>query len=141
MANYLWFSKLHVKVYQGTGGRIGHKLWHPMVLLHTIGARSGLVRTTPVQYYPLDDNGIIILASNNGQPKPPAWWFNIKAKPEFTIQVGSEKRRVYAEIVNADRRQQLWPQMRNQNSHIDGYVEKSGRDIAVILLRTVEVLE
>jgi len=140
MANYLWFSKLHAKVYLASGGRIGHKLWHPMVLMHTIGARTGTVRTVPVQYYPLDDNGIIILASNNGQPKPPAWWFNIKANPEIDIQVGREKRRVCAEVVSVDRRQRLWPQIRAMNDNVDNYVEKSGREIPVILLRTLALL-
>ena len=140
MANYLWFSKLHTKLYLATDGRIGHNLWQPMVLMHTIGAKSGVVRTTPVQYYPLDSAGIIVLASNNGQVKPPAWWFNIQSTPEFTIQVGREKRRVRAETVNAQRRQQLWPLMRAQNSNIDGYAEQSGRELPVILLRTLEVL-
>lgn len=141
MANYLWFSKLHTKVYLATDGRIGHKLWNTMVLMHTIGAKSDLVRTIPVQYYPLDDSGIIILASNNGQLKPPAWWFNIKANPEFTIQVGREKRRVRAELVSSDRRQQLWPQMLALNGDIDVYVKKSGREIPVILLRTLETIQ
>lgn len=140
MANYLWFSKLHTRLYLATNGLVGHKLWHPMVLMHTIGAKSGTVRTAPVQYYPLDESGIIVLASNNGQPRPPAWWFNIKSNPEFTIQVGREKRRVRAETVDSQRRQQLWPLMRAQNSNIDSYAERSGREIPVILLRTLEIL-
>jgi deazaflavin-dependent oxidoreductase (nitroreductase family) len=140
MANYLWFSKLHAKIYSATDGRIGHKLWHPMVLMHTVGAKSGLVRTSPVQYYPIDDDGIIVLASNNGQLKPPAWWFNIKANPEFIIQVGRERRRVCAEEVDADKRQMLWTKMQALNANIDRYAENSGRLIPVILLKTLDIL-
>ncbi|WP_101756779.1 nitroreductase family deazaflavin-dependent oxidoreductase [Oceanicoccus sp. KOV_DT_Chl] len=137
MANFLWFSKLHSRIYQATDGRIGATLWHPMVLMHTIGAKSNCIRTVPVQYYPLADNGIIIIASNNGQIKPPAWWFNLQANPTFNIQVGREKRRVTAEQLSAQKRAEIWPQIRKLNSAVDRYKEKSGRNIPVILLRTL----
>lgn len=139
MANFLWFSKAHSAVYRWTDGRVGAKIWHPMALLYTIGAKSRLTRTTPLQYYPLDDAGIIVIASNNGDPKPPSWWFNIRANPEFDIQVGREKRTVRAEQVSQQRKQQLWPQIRAINSAVDKYQQKSGRDIPVILLRTLTV--
>jgi len=65
MANSLWFGKVHTVVYRASRGLIGHHLGsHPTALLHTVGAKSGLVRITPVQYYDLDDHGIIIIASN-----------------------------------------------------------------------------
>ena len=98
MANYLWFGKLHSKLYQLTGGRLGHWMWHRMVLMHTIGAKSGELRDVTVQYYPLHDAGVLVIPSNNGQPKPPAWWFNLKAHPDIAIQLGREHRRVKALI-------------------------------------------
>ena len=69
MANFEWVSKAHRFVYHHSRGWIGGWLGQPMVLMYTIGAKSGLTRMVPLQYYPAGDEGIMVLASNNGQPK------------------------------------------------------------------------
>lgn len=141
MANFRWFTKLHRNLYHFSGGRIGANLGQPMTLLYTRGARSGRIRRVPLVYYPLDPEGIIILASNNGSPKPPAWWFNLRANPELEILVGTEKRRVIAEEVEDSQREQLWGQMVKRNPMIRNYPETSGRKLPIIRLRTLSVLK
>lgn len=137
MANFLWFGKLHTAVYQATDGRLGHWLWHRMVLMHTVGAKSGLPRSVTVQYYPVHPEGVVVIPSNNGQAMPPAWWFNLQATPEINIQIGRDKRRVRAEVLAANERAECWALMRQINPQIDRYVELSGREIPAILLRTL----
>jgi deazaflavin-dependent oxidoreductase (nitroreductase family) len=108
--------------------------------LYTIGAHSGRGRATPVMYHPLDPAGIIVLASNNGQARHPAWYYNLKAHPEFDIRVGREQRRVRAEVVGPERRRELWPQMVRRHALIEHHARNAGgRELPIILLRTVKV--
>jgi len=139
MANFEWVSKAHRFVYHHTGGWVGGWLGHPMVLMYTIGAKSGLTRMVPLQYYRVGDDGILVLASNNGQPKAPAWYHNLKAHPDIEILVGREKRRVHAEELSAQQRAEVWPAMRKQNRQIETYAARAGRVLPVMLLRTVTV--
>ncbi len=139
MADFQWFSKLHRFVYHHSGGWVGSYLGQPMVLMYAIGAKTGLPRPVPIQYYPFDPNGILVLASNNGQPKAPAWYHNLKAHPDIDIRVGRERRRVHAEEVGPERRAEVWPLMRKMNPNIDRYAARAGRDLPLLLLRTEKV--
>ena len=142
MANFLWFTKLHRSIYEKTDGRLGAKMGHhPIALLHTIGAKSGLKRSLPLRYYPLSDEGILVLGSNNGQTKPPAWWFNLQAHPEIMIQVGREKRHVRAEQLDSQSAAAVWPEMVKSNPRIADYAKTANRELPVILLRTLDVLK
>jgi deazaflavin-dependent oxidoreductase (nitroreductase family) len=138
MANFEWFSKAHRFVYHHSRGWIGGNLGRPMVLMYTIGAKTGLVRPVPLQYYPAGPDGILVLASNNGQAKAPAWYHNLKAHPEIDIRVGRRMRRVRAEEVGPERRAELWPAMRQQNPAIEDYAARAGRVLPIILLRTLK---
>jgi deazaflavin-dependent oxidoreductase (nitroreductase family) len=139
MANFEWVSKAHRFVYHRSNGWLGGWLGRPMVLMYTIGAKTGLTRMIPLQYYPVEPEGILVLASNNGQTKAPAWYHNLKAHPDIEILVGRERRRVHAEELSLERRAEVWPEMRRQNSQIDAYAARAGRVIPVMLLRTVTV--
>jgi deazaflavin-dependent oxidoreductase (nitroreductase family) len=138
MANFEWFSKAHRWVYHHSGGWIGANLGAPMVLMYTIGAKSGVTRMVPLQYYPAEPEGILVLASNNGQPKAPAWYHNLKAHPELDIRVGRDKRRVLAEEVGPERRAEFWPGMSKQNPAIERYAARAGRVLPIMLLRTLK---
>jgi deazaflavin-dependent oxidoreductase (nitroreductase family) len=139
MANYRWFTKLHRKCYEITDGRLGAQLaGRPIALLYTVGCKSGQIRSIPLVYYDLDKDGIIVLASNNGSPKPPAWWLNLQKTPEIDVQIGRKKQRLRAEEVDDQRRLELWPQMVKANALIAGYPAKSGRKIPIILLRRID---
>jgi deazaflavin-dependent oxidoreductase (nitroreductase family) len=139
MADYEWFIKAHRYVYHHTAGWIGGNLGGiPMVLMYTIGAKTGQVRMVPLQYYPkIAPEGILVLASNNGQPKAPNWYYNLKAHPDIDIRVGRERRRVHAEELGPERHEAVWPAMRRQNNAIETYARKAGRTLPIMLLRTV----
>jgi deazaflavin-dependent oxidoreductase (nitroreductase family) len=139
MANYAWFAKAHRWVYHHTNGWIGGKLGPiPMALMYTIGAKTGQVRMVPLQCYPVEPEGVLVLASNNGQPKHPAWYYNLKAHPEIDVLVGHHKRRVRVEELGPERRLLEWPKMVAQNKFIEGYAARAGgRVLPIMLLRTL----
>ncbi len=101
-ADRLWpvlnrLMKGHTAVYRATGGLVGHRFpgAPPMLLLDHVGAKSGTRRTTPLVYVD-DGEDIVIVASKGGHPKHPAWYHNLRAHPETTVQVGSKRRAVRA---------------------------------------------
>ena len=67
-----------------TGGRLSSVTPFPALLLSHTGARTGVTRTTPIVYF-TDAGRVIVIASNFGAPKNPAWYYNIKANPEVTL--------------------------------------------------------
>src|SRR5947199_7440879 len=87
------FAKLvtgfHRSLYRLTGGRVGGRFGRlPMLLLTSTGSKTGTARTTPLTYLP-DGNDYVLIASNSGKDWSPAWFGNLKAHPDATIQIGS----------------------------------------------------
>lgn len=134
-----WFTKVHRFAFHRTNGRIGGKLGDvPMALMYTIGAKTGQVRMIPLQCYPVEPEGVLVLASNNGQSGHPGWYYNLKAHPEIDAPVGRERRRVRAEELGAERRATEWPAMLKQNRSIEDYKARAGgRELPIFLLRTL----
>ncbi len=105
-------TKIHVALYRRSGGKIGGHLpgWPDARILmvdHT-GAKSGVKRTSPLMYHE-DGDAIAVVASKAGQPTNPAWFHNLKANPDTTIQIGSEIREVRARVATDEERDRLWP--------------------------------
>src|SRR2546421_12722452 len=100
----------HARIYRLTGGRIGQRIpgLAPMLLLDHVGAKSGVKRTTPLLYID-DPPNVVIVASKGGHPKHPAWYHNLRANPDTTIQVGTERRAVRARAAEPEERALLWP--------------------------------
>ncbi len=88
---------VHTRVYRLTGGRIGHRVpgAPPMLLLEHTGARSGKRRVSPLAYV-ADGVDVVLVASKGGAPRNPAWFHNLMAHPDTTVQIGSERRAVHA---------------------------------------------
>ncbi len=105
-------TKIHVAVYRRSGGRLaGHLPGWPgaqIVLIDHVGARSGRRRTSPAMYH-ADGDSIVVAASKGGQPTNPAWFHNLMAHPETTIQIGPETREVTARAATGEERERLWP--------------------------------
>jgi deazaflavin-dependent oxidoreductase (nitroreductase family) len=126
----------HTAVYRATGGRVGHTFpgMPTMLLLDHVGAKSGTKRTSPLLYV-RDGDDLVIVASKGGYPKNPAWFYNLKAHPDTTVQVGREKRRVRARVANAEERVRLWPKAVAAYPGYRDYQERSkGREIPLVIL-------
>jgi deazaflavin-dependent oxidoreductase (nitroreductase family) len=105
-------ARIHVAVYRRTGGKLGGHLpglpTARVLLLDHTGARSGVRRTSPVMYHEEGDV-LAVVASKAGRPTNPAWFHNLRANPETTIQIGSEMRDVRARVATDEERDRLWP--------------------------------
>ncbi len=126
---------VHTLVYRATGGLVGHRFpgAPPMLLLDHVGAKSGAVRTTPLVYVE-DGKNLVLVASKGGHPRNPAWFHNLRAHPETTVQVGSERRAVRARVATARQRQRLWPKAVAVYSGYAGYQERTDRKIPLVIL-------
>lgn len=104
--------KGHTVVYRATHGLVGHQLpgAPPMLLLDHVGAKSGKRRTTPLTYMREGEN-LVIVASKGGHPKNPAWFHNLRANPDTTVQVGSRRTPVRARVATPAERTRLWPRV------------------------------
>jgi F420H(2)-dependent quinone reductase len=127
--------KLHVGMYRATRGLIGHRFpgAPPMLLLDHVGAKTGTKRTTPLAYVP-DDRNVIVVASKGGHPRHPAWYHNLVANPDTTIQVGSETRQVHARVATAEERERLWPKAVSFYKPYSSYQRKTKREIPLVIL-------
>lgn len=107
-----------------------------MILLTTTGAKSGKKRTNPLVYSMKGDKYVII-ASKGGADTHPDWFFNIKANPEAEAEVGDEKFKVKAEIVDEDERKSLYAKHAEKYPGFLDYQKKTDRAIPVILLERI----
>jgi|HigsolmetaAR202D_1030399.scaffolds.fasta_scaffold27266_2 deazaflavin-dependent oxidoreductase (nitroreductase family) len=125
---------LFIFVYRLTGGAIGGRMRVlPVLLLTTTGRKSGKQRTVPVAYIK-DNNSYIVIASNSGQPKHPAWFHNIKSNPTATVQIGRSTFKVQAEIADPAKKEKLWSHAVKIAPGYEKYQQRTTRDIPVVLL-------
>jgi deazaflavin-dependent oxidoreductase (nitroreductase family) len=129
-----WVGKLNTPLYRLSGGRLGGRVGKaPVLLLTTTGRKSGEPRTCPVVYLE-DDGRWVIINTNAGNEKVPAWSLNLKADPDAEVEVGRTKRRVRARIAEGEERADLWRKHNVQYSGFDEYEKRLDRDIAVFVL-------
>jgi deazaflavin-dependent oxidoreductase (nitroreductase family) len=127
--------KGHTTAYRVTRGVVGHRFpgAPPMLLLDHKGAKSGQQRTTPL-VYTRDGNQLVLVASKGGHPKNPAWFHNLKANPDTTVQVGSERREVHARVARPEERGRLWDKAVSAYGGFDDYRRRTDREIPLVVL-------
>lgn len=126
---------VHTLMYRATNGFVGHHIpgLPPMLLLDHRGAKSGVRRTSPLLYV-RDGDDLVIVASKGGYPRHPAWFHNLRANPDTTVQVGSERRSVHARIATAQERARLWPRIVEAYGTYEDYQRRTGREIPLVIL-------
>jgi deazaflavin-dependent oxidoreductase (nitroreductase family) len=126
--------KEHIDRYVATGGEDGHD-WRgaPTLLLTTTGRRTGQRHRTAL-IYGRDGADYVLVASQGGAPTHPAWYLNLQANPEVELQVGDETFTATARTADPVERGRLWPRMAELWPDYDAYVEKTEREIPVIVL-------
>lgn len=128
-------GRLHARLYRMTGGRVGHSAGGLRnLLLTTTGRKSGEPRTVPLTYIDDGDDWIIV-ASNGGSDRPPAWWRNLEKNPRARVQVGRESFEVTASKADPERRGRLWPTLKEVNPFYGRYEQIANREIPVVVLR------
>lgn len=105
----------------------------PLLLLTTIGAKSGQFRVTPVMYI-RDGANLLVIASNAGAMSHPAWYHNLLAHPEVTVEIGSETFEAIAAVAEGSQRQTLWNSVIEQYPFFADHQTKTPRQIPVVTL-------
>jgi len=104
-----------------------------LLLLHHTGARTGTVRVNPLAYYD-DGDRLVIVASKGGASQNPDWFFNLRANPDTTIEIGSETVEVHAAEITGDDYEQTWARVTAALPGFADYQTKTARRIPLVAL-------
>jgi deazaflavin-dependent oxidoreductase (nitroreductase family) len=134
-------STVNVAIYRWTGGVLG-STWRvgsafprgiPVLLLTTIGRKSGQPRVQPLLFIEEGDN-VIVVASHGGLPKDPLWYKNLEANPECEVQIKRRKMKMTACTASPDEREALWPKLVAHYPDFASYETWTDRVIPVVIL-------
>ena len=133
--DYSLLGEDHVRRYRETDGEVGY-WWNgaPTLLLTTTGRRTGEPRTTPL-IFGRDDGDYLVVASVGGMPNHPAWYLNLRADPDATIQVRDDRVDVRATVASDDEKPRLWAIVNEVWPNYAVYQERPDRVIPVVVLR------
>jgi deazaflavin-dependent oxidoreductase (nitroreductase family) len=133
------FNQAVIDEFRANEGKVGgYFAGANLLLLHTIGAKSGQPRTNPLVYV-RDDERLVVVASKGGADTNPDWYYNLRANPTATVEVGAAQFPVRATVVTAEpERSRLYAKMVAHRSGFAEYEQKTRRKIPVILLERIE---
>ena len=128
-----WNEKI-ITEFRENGGRVGGSFeGAPLLLLHSTGAKTGAERVTPMMY--LDtDGGWAVFASYAGRDDNPAWYHNLRANPEASVEIGTERVDVRARELAPEERAPVWEEQKRRYAGFADYERKTTRTIPVLLL-------
>lgn len=128
------FWAIHLKLYQWTSGRIGNTLRGlPILLLTTKGKKTGQMRTKALMYLPYNNN-FVVIASNLGKDNHPAWWLNLQAQSNASVQIGSSQFTVHAREAQEDERESIWQALAKKTTDYEQYRSWTSRRIPLVIL-------
>jgi deazaflavin-dependent oxidoreductase (nitroreductase family) len=104
-----------------------------VLLLTTVGRRSGRPRTAPVVYL-AEGERLLVIGSNAGHEKAPAWSLNLEANPVAEVELGAERRNVLARVAEGEERAELWRKVNEMYSGFDDYSARTTREIRLFVL-------
>jgi deazaflavin-dependent oxidoreductase (nitroreductase family) len=129
-----WMGRLNTPLYRLSGGRLMSRVNRaPVLLLTTTGRKSGQKRTAPVVYL-ADGENVVVINTNAGNARIPAWSLNLQANPDAEIEIGRKRTPVRARIAAGEERAELWRRHNEQYAGFDDYQEKLDREALVIVL-------
>lgn len=133
------FWRLHRVIYNISGGRLGlrapstHK-WG-MMRLFTVGRRSGKERVAILAYFE-DGANVVTMAMNGWGASEPAWWLNLQARPDVTVELPDGPRPVRGRAATVEERPRLWERWADYNGPSqDGWAARRPRETAVVILQ------
>jgi deazaflavin-dependent oxidoreductase (nitroreductase family) len=123
-----------IEEFRANGGKVGG-MWEgrPLLLLTTTGAKSGQRRTTPTMFL-RDGDRLLIFASKAGAPSNPAWYHNLRAHPQVTVEVGNETYDAAASVLKGEERDRLYARQAELYPQFGEYQKRTTRTIPVIAL-------
>lgn len=129
-----WIQNANTWIYRASQGKLGGTMaGAPVVLLTTIGRKSGKPRTLPLLYLK-DGENVIVVASKAGWHEHPLWYQNLCANPNVEIQIGNKRQAMVARTANAEERARYWPAVVNMYKDYADYQSWTDREIPVVVL-------
>lgn len=127
-------TRAHAWLLRRSGGRLGRRfLGGDVLVLRTVGRRSGQQRDAPM-FFLRHGDGFAVVASNAASKNPPAWWLNLQARPEAEVFVNGRSQPVHARVASPDEVPQLWPRFVSMYRGYDHYKEIATRELPVVVL-------
>jgi F420H(2)-dependent quinone reductase len=124
----------HVLVYRLTRGFLGSRMaGQSVLLLHTIGRKSGKNRITPINCF-RDGERYVVVASNRGRSNNPGWYINLQNQQAVTIQAMNEVMKVRPEDATGAEYQRLWKLVTRKNDYYVRYQKQTQRTIPIVIL-------
>ena len=128
------FNAKVIAEFRANGGKVGGMFeGAPMVILHTTGAKSGRPHVSPLVYFPFEGQRYI-MASKGGAPTHPAWYHNLVANPEVTIEIGDGTETATARVLGPDERAPVWSAVVAAMPNFGEYERSTTRTIPVVAL-------
>jgi deazaflavin-dependent oxidoreductase (nitroreductase family) len=130
-------NTVHRLLLKVSGGRVGGQFGGmPVLELTTIGRRSGTPRSVMLTSPLRDGDAYVVVASRGGDDQHPAWFLNLRNKPEVRVTVhGGAPTAMIAEIASPEDRARMWPVVVKQFGQYGGYQKRTDREIPLVLLR------
>lgn len=124
-----------IEEFRANQGRVGGP-WEgiTIILLHHIGAKSGIERVTPLAFSAQPADRFAIWAANGGSPTHPSWYHNLQAHPRVTVEAGPEMFTVLAQELDGTARARLWPKLIARYPTLGETQAKTTRQFPVFLL-------
>ena len=131
-----WNSKI-IEEFRANGGKVGGQFeGAPLLLLHTVGAKSGQERVNPMMYRKVGD-GVAVFASKAGAPTNPDWYHNLVANPRVSAEIGTQTTEFTARVAQGDERDRIWGEQKREYPGFADYETKTTRQIPVVILEPV----
>ena len=129
------FLSLYVGLYRLTGGRFGGSMrGFKILLLHTIGRKSGQAHTTPLGYFE-NDGGYVIVASNSGSDKNPGWYYNLKNGSQVEIEMQDRRLQAQVQMIDSASRPAIWKKIVAAAPNYGAYEKQTKREIPLVWLK------
>ena len=128
-----WNSKI-IEEFRANEGKVGDPFdGAPLLLLHTVGARTGQPRVNPMMYRPVP-GGYAVFASKGGAPTNPDWYHNLLAHPDVAAEIGTATVKLRARVAEGAERDQIWAAQKTANPGFADYEQQTARQIPVVIL-------
>jgi len=131
------FNEKIIDEFRANGGKVGGPFeGAPLLLLHTTGAKTGRTRVKPLAYRREGDR-LVVFGTKGGAPTNPEWYYNIRANPRVTVEVGNDRFEADARIAPPDERDRIWRLQTRDAPVFADYQKRTDRTIPVVILERV----
>jgi len=124
-----------IEEFRANGGKVGGPFTGaPLLILHTVGAKSGKPHVNPLMYQDLGNRRVAVFASKAGAATNPDWYHNLLANPRATVELGTETFDVTAAVAGGEERRRIWTTQKQRYPTFAEYERKTNREIPVVIL-------